>query len=696
MNTPFLEKISKRADVVFAIGVIAILLMLIIPIPTWLIDILLAINISVAIIVILVAMYNKEPIDFSVFPGLLLVLTLFRLALNVSTTRLIIGNKGDAGKMVEAFGDFVAGGNIIVGIIMFIILILINIKVITSGSTRIAEVAARFTLDAMPGKQMAIDADLSNGIITEDEAKEQREKIRRSADFYGAMDGASKFVKGDASAGLIITAINIVGGISMGVFYDNIHWSKALVIYTISTIGDGLVSTIPALIISAASGIIVSRAASKADLGTEVASQLLWSHKALFIASGVTLFFAMVPGLPTISFLFVSVILGVLAFFIRKSSLETEKEEKLKLENIDSLGPETEGGTTAAEKIEDFLKVDPIELEIGYNLISVAEAKSGGDLLDRITMIRKQYAAELGIIIPPIRIRDNIQLNPNDYVFKIRGNNEGDGSIFPDKFLVLNPMNVDDKSIKGQATVEPTYGLPAKWITVDFKERAEIIGLTVIEPAAVLATHIMEVLKKNAHRLLSREETFFLIENLKKSNKTVIDELIPGVLSLGVIQKVLQSLLKEGVPVKDLSLILESLSDYASYTKDFETLTELVRQSLSSTISKKFQDEDNKISALTLDPQVEQLITDGIKNASNQGDNFVLPPNIVTQLIEDLNSKMSKMTASGHMAILICSPSIRKFFKKLVEPYLPDLVILSFSELSANMQINSLYSVGNG
>ena len=697
-STPYLERLAGKADVVFAIAVLSIITMLIIPVPTWMIDVLLAVNISISLMVILVSMYNKEPVDFSVFPGLLLILTLFRLSLNVSTTRMIISNKGDAGEMVRAFGDFVAGGNVIVGILIFIILMIINIKVITSGSTRIAEVAARFTLDAMPGKQMAIDQDLNNGVITEEEANERRDSVRRAADFYGAMDGAAKFVKGDATAGLIITGINIVGGISMGIFYDGIPWQKALTIYTIATIGDGLVSTIPALIISSASGIIVSRAASKSDLGKEITTQLLWSHKALYVASAVTSFFAVIPGLPFFPFLVMSIALFFLGQKIRKSTEAEEKAEK-KLKTGQAKGgvkgkdgqPE---GTTATERVEDFLKVDPLELEIGYNLIKIADAKNGGDLMDRITMIRKQYASELGFIVPPIRIRDNIQLKPNEYLFKIRGVNEGSGIVFGDRFMALNPAGVDDSAIQGEPTVEPTYGLPAKWITADLKERAEIIGLTIIEPAAVLATHIMEIIKKNAHRLLNREEMNYLIQNLKKEHKTVVEELIPGVLTLGVVQKVLQSLLREGIPVKDLSLILETLSDYAAYTKDFETLTELVRQSLSSTISKKFQDEENKITALTLDPQVEQLITDGVKNASSQGENFILPPNIITQLIEDLNKKMGMMTMGGHLPLLICSPSIRKFFKKLVDPYLPDLVILSFSELTANMQIDSIYSVG--
>lgn len=690
-NAPLLELLSKRADILFAVTVIAIISMLVIPIPTWLIDVLLATSFSISLIVILVAMYNESASEFTVFPGLLLVMTLYRLSLNISTTRMIIGNKGDAGKVVEAFGEFVAGGNIIVGVIMFVILMIINIKVITTGSTRIAEVAARFTLDGMPGKQMAVDADLQNGIITEEEANKRREEIRREADFYGAMDGASKFVKGDATAGLIITAINIIGGIAMGILYDGIPWQKALTIYTIATIGDGLVSSIPALIISSAAGIIVARAASKSDLGTEMATQLLWSYKALLIASGVTFMFAIIPGLPFIPFIVLSLILGSLGYMMRRSEkAQIAEEERLKNKMPEGVEEEKE----KKEKVEDYLKIDPLELEIGYNLINVADAKNGGDLLDRITMIRKQYASELGIIVPPIRIRDNIQLNPNEYKFKIRGNEEADGTIYPDKYLALNPINADDSSIKGIATVEPTYGLPAKWITGDQKERAEIIGLTVIEPAAVLATHIMEILKKNAFRLLTREEVFYLIENLKKEHKTLVEELIPGQLSLGIVQKVLQSLLKESIPVRDLSLILETLSDYASYTKDFETLTELVRQSLSATITKKFQDDDTKITAMTLDPQVEQLITDGVKNASNQGENFVMPPNIITQLIEDLHRKMEMMTMSGHLPILICSPSIRKYFKKLVDPYLPDLVVLSFSELTPNLQINSLYSVG--
>ncbi len=684
MNTQkniFLELIIKRSDVLVSLGVIGILVMMIFPVPTMLLDMLIALNISIALLVLMMVMYVTEPLQFSVFPGLLLVLTLFRLGLNVASTRMILAD-GYAGKVIAAFGNFVVKGNYIVGLIIFLILVLINFVVITKGSGRIAEVAARFTLDAMPGKQMAIDADLNNGVIDENEAREHRNKIRREADFYGAMDGSAKFVRGDAIAGLIITVVNILGGLIIGVAQRGMTTGEALTTYTLLTIGDGLVTQVPALIISTAAGVLVSRAATKGNLGQELAEQLLNQPKAMGIASGVLLFFAVMPGLPTVPFLALSGIAGFMAY---KTSQGEKQAVELAKVDVPEVKPE--------EKLTDFLYVDPLELEIGYGLIALVDKDQDGDLLSRISLIRKQQAMEMGIIIPPIRIRDNLQLRPNDYLLKVRGNEIARGELRLGSFLALNPGTATGK-IKGLETREPTYGLPALWIANSDRDRAENLGYTVVEPAAVLATHLVECMKRNAHKILSREDAKQLIDNLKETAPTVVEELIPTLLPLGVVHKILQKLLKEGIPIRDLGNILETLTDYSSLTKDVDTLLEYVRYALAPTITERFVEEDGKIHAITLDPELEGIISEEMQRSQSRGGGVLaLPPKIINSVYRQMIQLTEEATSSGRSPIVVCAPTVRGSFSRILEPVMPNVTVLSYGELLVNTQVESVGSV---
>jgi len=693
-NSP-LSRFGQLSDIALAVGVVGIIVLMVIPIPTLLLDLLLALDFTLAVVIIMVAMYIDEPLSFSVFPGLLLVVTLFRLSLNVASTRLILG-QAYAGTIIQAFGSFVVSGNYVVGLVIFLILNVINFVVITKGSGRIAEVAARFTLDAMPGKQMAIDADLNNGLIEEEEARRRREKIAREADFYGAMDGASKFVRGDAIAGLLITGINIVGGLIIGILQMGLKPENALSTYTLLTVGDGLVAQIPALIISTSAGIIVSRAASQTNLGAEISKQLLQQPRPLFLAAGVLGFFALVPGLPMLPFLILAALsayLGTQVNASEKVSKQQAIEQQRKVR-----------GKKEQERIEDYLTVDALELEIGYGLIPLVDSEHDGDLLKRITLIRKQQAISLGIIIPPIRIRDNIQLKPQQYRIKIRGNEVACGELHMGHCLALDPGTARGK-VKGISTREPTYGLPAVWVRADDRNEAEELGYTVVEPAAVLATHLVEVLKQNAHKILSREDTKALIENFKKQNATVVDELISatGGMSYGGVHKVLQKLLKEGVPVRDLGTILETLADYCSLTKDGDMLTEYVRYSLSPTITHKYQDADGRIYALTVDPALEKLIADGCRGEGGhagpplqgeqgrtRGSTPTLAPQVLHRMYQQLQQHVQGMHSQGRTPIVVCSPSIRATLRRLCEPVLPQLAVISYGELLVNAEVESV------
>ena len=676
--------LQRFSDILVAGGVLLILVIMIIPIPTPVLDFLIALNIAMALAVLMVAMYMTEPLQFSVFPGLLLILTLFRLSLNIASTRLILG-EGYAGSIITSFGNFVVKGNYVVGFIIFLILVIIQFVVITKGAGRIAEVAARFTLDAMPGKQMAIDADLNAGLIDEAEARKRREDISREADFYGAMDGASKFVRGDAIAGLIITFINVIGGLIIGVGQKGMGFAEAAQTYTLLTVGDGLVSQIPALIVSTSAGIIVARAASNAHLGQDLISQLLFEPRGLYIISGVLAFFALTPGLPAVPFL----TLAVLAFITARSAqsaMVKESEEEEEAEKEKAAEPEP------IEEVEKYLHVDPLELEIGYGLIPLVDPEHGGDLLHRITMIRKQVALELGIIIPPIRIRDNIQLKPDDYVVKLRGHEIARGEVRMGHIMALNPGTVS-KPLRGIETVEPAFGLPALWIPESRRTEAAAAGYTVIEPAAVLATHLKELLKRHAHELLGRQETQKLIDHVKKEYPAVVEELIPNQLSLGTVQKILQNLLKERVSIRDLVRILEILGDSIQFSKDPDVLTEYVRNGLSQTIHEPYVADDGAIHAMTLDPALERLISESVRSGESMLKIPNLPPDVLKQIYEQVKALSDRLMDEGKPAVMVVSPGVRLYTRRLVETVFPDLAVLAITEIPTHIEIKSIGTI---
>ena len=670
--------LSKYSDILVAIAIITIVIMMIIPLPTILLDLLLCLNITMALVIVMVTIYNVEPLDFSVFPSLLLVATLFRLALNVSSTRLIL-LEGYAGEVIMSFGNFVVGGNAVVGFIVFIILVIIQFIVITKGAERVAEVAARFTLDAMPGKQMSIDADLNSGMITDEEARTRRRNIQREADFYGAMDGASKFVKGDAIAAIIIIIINILGGFVIGMVQRNLDAATALQTYTLLTVGEGLVNQIPALLISTATGIIVTRAASETNLGVDIHNQLFSNQRIFFIATGVLTLLAVVPGLPGIPFMVLAIITFIIGNSLRKSVKDTgeisaaeqeEKEEIRKPENIISL-----------------LQVDPMELEIGYSLIPLVDTGQGGDLLERIVMIRRQCALEMGLVVPTIRIRDNIQIKPNSYIVKLRGIEIARGELLLDHYLAMNAGTAYEE-ISGIDTIEPAFGLPALWITEAEREHAELAGYTVVDAVSVLATHLTEVIKGHAAEILGRQETQNLVDNVKQSNAAVVDELVPELLTVGEIQKVLANLLKENISIRDMASIMEVLADYARLTKDTEILTEYVRHALARQISRQYA-QNNIIHCVSLDPVAESLIANNIQR-TEAGSYVSLDPNNMQKLLNGLNVELKKMTDVGYLPIIITSPNIRLYFKKLIERSAAGIVVLSHAEIESNTELKVL------
>jgi len=672
----------NNSDIFLAGGILIILALMIIPLPPAILDVLLALNISAALVLLLVSIYLVNPLELSVFPSLLLILTLFRLSLNIASTRLILG-EAYAGEIIRSFGSFVVKGNYVVGFIIFLILVVIQFVVIVKGSGRIAEVAARFTLDAMPGKQMSIDADLNAGLITEQEAKQRRLQISREADFYGAMDGASKFVKGDAIAGLIITSINLIGGLIIGMVQMKMSLSQALQTYSLLTIGDGLVSQIPALLVSTSAGMVVTRAASDENLGFDLQTQLLGNPKALYIAAGSLTLFGFTPGLPTVPFL---ILAGIVALTAYSASQTLKDEEELAAEAEEAQLP------APTENIENYLQVDPLELEIGYNLIALVDPEQGGDLFERITSLRKQIAMELGIIVPPIRVRDNLQLNPDEYLIKIRGNDVARGEIYIGQLLAMNPGSVTE-NVEGIQVVEPAFGLPAVWISPEKRQEAELAGYTVVEPSAVLATHLMEIIRKNADKLLGRQEVKQLLDNLKKEYPAVVEELVPEQLSVGSVQKVLQNLLRENIPIRDMVTILETLADYAGMTKNVEVLTEYVRFALSDTIAKQYQDENGTIHAIILDPKIEQLITNVLQRQKQQGSNMGLSPAVIQQIHNSVAENAQHALSLGHHPVIVCSPTIRAYFRKLIESHFPDVAVLSFGELPSEIQIESIGKV---
>ncbi|MDR1812876.1 MAG: flagellar biosynthesis protein FlhA [Candidatus Fibromonas sp.] len=677
---------TKHTDAAVIFGIVCIVLLMIIPIPTTLLDVLLTFMIGIALLVLMTSMVIDNVLDFSVYPGMLLVVTLFRLALNIASTRLIL-SQGEAGQVIAAFGNYVTAGNIIVGTIMFLILVIIQFVVITKGSTRIAEVAARFTLDAMPGKQMAVDADLNAGNITEEEAKIRRSDISREADFYGAMDGASKFVRGDAIAGLIITAINIIGGIILGVVMQDMEVMEALETFTKLTIGDGLVSQIPALMISTSSGIIVTRAASKNNLGAELISQFSQSSKALAISAFVMLILGIVPGMPTIPFLVIGLLLGFTSY--RMAFGVKDKQEKEDEENAKKAAEEM-AAQPKEEKIEDYLLVDQMELEIGYGLIPLVDVNQGGDLLERITMLRRQMAGELGMIVPPIRIRDNIQLSPNEYLIKIKGNDVGKGELMMGSYLAMNPGNVSQK-IPGIRTKEPAFNLDALWITESQKEAAELAGYTVVELPAVLATHLTEIIRRHASEILMRQDVKSLVENVKKNSPAVVDEIAP-MLSIGEIQQVLCMLLQERISIRDLASILELMANAAKMSKEPVFINEQVRLGLTRQICKQYIN-NGQMSVIALAPDLEQMLEASLQSTS-RGPRLVIRPDLVGRILERMDAIQTKIQALGEQPIVICSPNVRYPLKKLLESNFPNLVILSYSEIVAGVNISVAETLG--
>lgn len=671
----------KKTDLGVAIYLLTAVAMFIITIPSALLDVLLAFNIAISFTILFTCMFAKEVLEMSFFPTILLFTTIFRIGLNVSSTKLILGT-GDPGNVVATFGEFVGGGDLIIGVIIFIILIMIQFLVINKGSERVAEVTARFTLDAMPGKQMAIDADLNTGAITDAEAKRRREKIQQESSFFGSMDGAVKYVKGDAIAGLLITVVNIVGGIAMGVLRQGMDINAALEKYTVLTIGDGLVSQIPSLLISLATGILVTKGSKDADFGNVLMGQLFGIPKVLYLVGIALSVLGLVTPLNDIVFVGMGMAF-VMAARMMESTIETAKIES-----------ETDMEEMAAEEIRQpenvnsLLQVDPIELEFGYGIIPLADVNQGGDLLDRVVMIRRQVALELGMVVPIIRLRDNIQLNPNQYIIKIKGIQVSEGEILFDHYMAMNPGFVEEE-IAGIPTFEPSFHLPALWITEGQRERAESLGYTVVDPPSIIATHLTEVIRQHVDELLSRQDVQSLVNNLKETNPVLVEELIPKTLGLGEVQKVLQNLLREGISIRDLLTIFETLADYAATSRDTDILTEYVRQSLKRAISSKYFPPRETTSVVTLDPLVEQEIMKNVKQ-TEQGAYLALDPEKSRAILKSVESEMKKMENMGKIPIVITSPIVRIYFKRLTEEYYRDLIVISYNEITPDVELQSV------
>lgn len=671
----------KKSDIGIALYLLAAVIFFIVPISSTLLDVMLAINISIALIVLFNTLFVQEVLDMSFFPTLLLFTTIFRISLNVSSTRLIL-TTGNPGNVVETFGQFVGGGDMIIGAIIFVVLVLIQFIVINKGSERVAEVTARFTLDAMPGKQMAIDADLNTGAITEKQARERRNKIQEEASFFGSMDGATKYVKGDATAGLIITFINIIGGTAMGMMREGLEFADAIQKYGLLTIGDGLCSQIPSLLISLATGILVTKASKEADFSNILISQLFGFPKVLYIVGATLSFLGIVT--PLKAYLFVP--LG-LVFIIAGRSVSKNSA----IESIEEEANEAEAEAEEIrrpENVVSLLQVDPIELEFGYGIIPLADVNQGGDLLDRVVMIRRQIALELGTVVPIIRLRDNIQLNPNQYIIKIKGIQVTEGEILFDHYMAMNPGYVEEE-ITGIPTFEPSFHLPAIWITESQRERAESLGYTVVDPPSIIATHLTEVIRSHIAELLTRQDVQNLVNNLKESNPVLVDELVPKLLGLGEVQKVLQNLLSEGISIRDLLTIFETLADHASATRDTDVLTEYVRQSLKRAISNKYFPANETTSVITLDPKVEQEIMASVKQ-TEQGAYLTLDPEKTKAIMSSVETEIAKLENMGKSAIVITSPIVRMYFKKLTEDYFKDLIVVSYNEVESNVELQSV------
>ncbi len=678
------QQLKRNTDIAIASAILGIVLMIIIPLPPLALDFFLTISITLALVIIMITMFTVEPLQFSVFPALLLVTTLYRLALNISSTRLILG-EAEAGRIIEGFGQFVVGGNYIVGGIVFIIITVIQFVVITSGAGRVSEVSARFTLDAMPGKQMSIDAEFNSGLISETEARDRRRKLQREADFFGAMDGASKFVRGDAIAGIVIIIINVIGGISIGVLQKGMALAESVQVYTILTIGDGLVSQLPAVLISTASGILVTRATTDASFGTDLATQFLNFPKILFVVAAVLLVIGLLPAMPTFVFMILSGALGFMGYTLlnerRKSELQT-MEETARKKVQEHREP---------ENVMQFLETDPLQIEIGYNLIPLTDERNSGDLLQRLTSVRRQCAIEMGIFVKPIRIRDNLQLPPNQYVFKLRGEEIEGGELVPGQYLALNPTN-QEMEISGIATTEPTFGLPAWWITTDKKEDAENSGFTVVDCSTVLVTHLTEFIKKFSHELLGRQDVKELLDVMRENNPAVVDELIPDLMTVGEVQKVLQNLLRESVPLRDIVTILEALGDGARMNKDTDFLTDHVRQKLSRSICRRLLNQDNKLQVITLHPSLEQMLADAVQT-TQLGTYPVLEPRLARKILDNITDTIEKSKARGYAPVLLCSPRLRLPLRRFIARQLPSTAVLSMNEIIPEVDIEAVGTV---
>ncbi|NLO89010.1 MAG: flagellar biosynthesis protein FlhA [Clostridia bacterium] len=679
----YIKNAAKHNDLAIAALILGIVIIIVVPVDPFVLDILLTISITVSIIILLTTMFTPSALHFSVFPSLLLVVTLYRLALNVASTRLIL-SQGSAGYIIAAFGSFVIGGNYVVGMIIFIIITVIQFVVITNGAGRVAEVAARFTLDAMPGKQMSIDADLNAGIITEQEARERRKELQREADFYGAMDGASKFVRGDAIAGIVITLVNILGGFVIGIWQMGLSLTESLQRFTILSVGDGLVSQIPALLVSTGAGILVTRAGSGENLGRDISEQLTRYPRVLALASGALFVIGLIPAIPTFPFWVLSGVTGYVSYILFKEAKEAARREQI------AKAREIKSRERQPENVLGMMKLDPLEIEIGYNLVPLTDEEKGGDLLDRLAAVRRQTVLELGLYVRPIRIRDNLELDRNAYVFKIRGVEIERGEIMPDHYLAMNPM-AQDEEVPGIPTKEPTFGLSAWWVTEDVKEELEFKGFTVVDASTVLITHLSTFIKKYAHELLGRQETKELIETVKETNPAVVEELIPDLMSYGQVQKVLQNLLREQVPIRDLATILEVLADSAPVTTDIDQLTGLVRQALYRTISNLYS-RNGRIKVIMLDPRVEEVIESSLRR-TQEGAYPALDQETAEKLVQSISSQVSSVVNMGEHPVILCSPKVRLPFKRFLERFIPEAAVVSYNELAPELEIETLGKV---
>lgn len=685
-----IKKIMSNSLVLF---IIFIVLAIIIPLPSWLLDFLIMLNIALSLIILVMTMFIKEALEFSVFPTVLLMTTVLRLSLNISTTRGILSS-GYAGEVIKAFGNFVMGGDAIVGFLIFIIIVLVNFIVITKGSERVSEVAARFTLDAMPGKQMAIDADLNSGIINEDEAKRRRNNVQREADFYGSMDGATKFVKGDAIMSIITTLVNLIGGVIIGMIRDGGDFTTILNTYSLATVGDGLCSQIPALLVSIATGMIVTRAASDDSLMTDLKAQFTAQPFVLLIAGIVVLVMMLIPGFPWYVMLILGVLLIVGAIFLernKKKMAELELAQRLKAEQAELDKPKTDNDYYRdIDNVFKLLNVEPIEMEFGYSLLRLVDEKSGGNFIDRVVIFRKQFAMDMGMVIPSVRMTDNPEINPNLYIIKIKGEEVARGEILVDHYLALDSGDVSS-DIDGIDTVEPAFGLPAKWISEDKKIMADVAGYTLIDPVSVMITHWSEVMKRYAHEMLSRQDVNTMVENVKKINPIVVEDLIPKVISVGYLQKILANLLREGIPIRDLETILETLGDHTNVLKDVDIATEYVRQSLKRTITHRFA-EANSLRVITLDTQIEDMIVSAVKK-NDQGSYLAMSPDLIQSIVNATNNEIDKIKDVIPTVIILTSPVVRIYFKKLTEQFISNITVLSYSEIDSSAQIQAIGNI---